>query len=35
MMDVSDVDTATVESNAADATPVSPTTCTSLDASWN
>jgi hypothetical protein len=35
MMDVSDVDTATVESKAADATTMSPTTSTSSDASRN
>ena len=34
-MDVSDVDTATVESKAADATTMSPTTSTSSDASRN
>ncbi len=34
-MDVSDVDTATAESKAADATTMSPPTSTSLDASWN
>ena len=34
-MDVPDIDVATAESDATDATTVSPTTCTSLDASWN
>ncbi len=35
MMDVSDVDAATTESDAANATTVSPTTGTSSDASRN